>query len=298
MQSTNKFNAKLSSGDLILRNEILDKGYTVIPGGVDKIYVDQFVADFKKLKNRAVKFVEPSCAGMYRRIVNLQSTLTSAANLFAFNKAVPILDSLFDAESVLYTSLFFEIGSEQELHRDTPYFWTNPPYKYFGVWVALEDIDGENGCLEVVPYSHKVPEENRAELYKKFYSDPADVLQFDMKMWNYYQTEVMANSAKLGFHKIEVPVKKGDVIVWHPQTLHGGKCIIDQNRSRLSVAMHVTPINTAVYHNNAFFNPGFEMVASSKYNYILSNGRNVAVYDTVSFEHACDIAVTDPMWRE
>lgn len=80
-----------------------------------------------------------------RRVVNLHLVVDALATVFSANGALAVCDRFFDAETVLYTSLLLERGSEQALHRDSPAFVTRPEGKYLGVWAALEDIDAENG---------------------------------------------------------------------------------------------------------------------------------------------------------
>ncbi len=88
--------------------------------------------------------------------------MPSLLKLFTENKAaLEFQDLLYQQETVLYTSLFYERGSAQDLHRDTPYFSTRPEYRYFGMWVALEDVDAQNGPLMVAPGGHLLDELDR-----------------------------------------------------------------------------------------------------------------------------------------
>jgi len=72
-------------------------------------------------------------------------------------RALRIQDALFGAPTSLYTSLFFMRGSNQPLHRDIPQFTTVPQNHYFGMWVALEDADEDNGPLTLIRGGHRVP---------------------------------------------------------------------------------------------------------------------------------------------
>ncbi len=79
--------------------------------------------------------------GRFSRVVNLHLLLPALRSLFSAMPERAIAMAGFSAPASLHTSLYFERGSEQPLHRDTPYFWTNPPYAYVGLWPALEDVD-------------------------------------------------------------------------------------------------------------------------------------------------------------
>jgi phytanoyl-CoA hydroxylase len=47
------------------------------------------------------------------------------------------------------------IGSEKPWHQDTAYFRYQPLDKILGCWVALDPATPENGCMHVIPGSHR-----------------------------------------------------------------------------------------------------------------------------------------------
>ena len=48
-----------------------------------------------------------------------------------------------------------EIGIPKAWHQDTPYFPIMPVDETVGVWIALDRATLENGCMQVVPGSHR-----------------------------------------------------------------------------------------------------------------------------------------------
>ena len=48
-----------------------------------------------------------------------------------------------------------EIGIPKAWHQDTPYFPITPATETVGVWIALDRATLENGCMQVVPGSHR-----------------------------------------------------------------------------------------------------------------------------------------------
>lgn len=266
--------------------DILSKGYCVIPSAIPEAIIQNCVDKYLVFKKKAMPMVPLDEAGKYRRIVNLHCVVPEMADLFVANKpALKVLDVLFQSEATLYTSLFFEIGSAQALHRDTPYFWTNPAYNYFGMWVGLEKVDAENGALVVLEGSHLIKEEDRAGIARMFYDDPSKVPALaDQRPVSEYNLRVLIQGEELGLKRVEVHVNAGDTIIWHPQTMHGGSQIKDKARSRMSQPMHITPPNTPVYHNQAFFNPNYRMAESSQANYVTRSGRRYMKHGGISFE--------------
>jgi len=45
------------------------------------------------------------------------------------------------------------IGGEKRWHQDAAYFRADDPDLVFGVWIALDPVDAENGCMQVIPGS-------------------------------------------------------------------------------------------------------------------------------------------------
>lgn len=215
--------------------------------------------------------------------MNLHCALPELAALFTCNPALPFLDLLL-GEATLYTSLFYEKGSAQDIHRDTPYFWTNPGYRFLGVWVALEDTDAENGPLVAVPGAHKIAEPDRAMIAHKFFDDLDTISPYSDALWMEYQSQVQQQYTSEGLAPIELHVAKGSTIIWHPQLPHGGKTILDEHRTRKSIAMHITPPNTAVYHQDIFFSQK-NVPAQQIFHYIPNHGRRYIGHDQVSMAH-------------
>jgi ectoine hydroxylase len=84
-------------------------------------------------------------------------------------------------------------------------------------WIALEDINPDNGPLFYYSGSHTLPyllnsDFNEGETFltlgKKDYPDYEDVLE-----------ELIAQR---GFQKKEFHARKGDVFIWHANLVHGG----------------------------------------------------------------------------
>ena len=268
----------------------LEQGFVVVPASVDAKTCDQAVTTFKRFAALNEDKLGPfrDAHGHYPRLVNFHLTIEELMPLFAANSALAITDFLFQAETVLYTSLFYERGSAQDVHRDTPYFTTRPEYRYFGVWVALEDADADNGPLIVVPGGHLLPELPRSEIARESWPQPEDAPDESQELWEKYQGRVHEQMKRLGLAVREVHVKKGDTIIWHPHLPHGGGAINDLSRTRFSLVMHVTPMGTPVYHQKAFFNPSMPLSETAPWSYKSGGGRRYAGHPSVSIAHQVD----------
>lgn len=119
-------------------------------------------------------------------------------------------------------------GGINNWHQDAPYWPIIKPETPVTAWIALDDVDESNGCMWMVPGSHKWgnhikmletnPHEKFFELGKDF-TPPADA-------------EV--NKVKL----TPWPVKKGEVSFHHSMTWHGSHSNSSE-RPRRAIAIHV-----------------------------------------------------------
>jgi phytanoyl-CoA hydroxylase len=256
--------------------QLMERGYAHIRGGFAPDLVTKTLHGIKELfRHNALIFDRHKDAqGHYPRIVNLHALHKPLLDLFATNPiALAVQDAFLGGRSTVYTSLYFERGSAQTIHRDTPYFTTRPEYKYLGVWVALEDADTSNGCLEVVPGGHLVEEFDREALALRHYPSLDDVPPDSEPLWAAYQGMVMEACSRRGLVTQRLIAKAGDVVIWHPQLPHGGSPIEDASRSRHSMVMHVTAEGTPVYQQNVFFNPGKSVPERARWKFASYKGR-------------------------
>jgi ectoine hydroxylase-related dioxygenase (phytanoyl-CoA dioxygenase family) len=268
--------------------EVIFKGYTVIRGAVPAEECARLIADFHAFEdsNAAIFSENRDAHGHYPRIVNLHTAYPRLLHLFTRNsKHLAVSDALFGGRTALYTSLFYETGSQQPIHRDTPVFCTRPEYLYFGNTVYLEEAGDENGCLEVIEGGHLVGELHREDMARAHYGSLDEVRPDDGELWIKYQDTVVERCHKRGLTKTKVYVQPGDSLIWHPQLPHGGSPIADKSRTRFSLVIHSTPEGVPVYHQDAFFRPGVAYSETAPWTYYEFEGRKIANGQGISFGH-------------
>jgi phytanoyl-CoA hydroxylase len=282
-----------------LLEEFLEEGVAVVKGGISPEICDIVRSSYDALiSNNGAKFDRYKDEnGHNPRIINVQSVIPQALDLFAKNsRTLALCDTIFGMETVGYTSLYFQKGSEQEIHRDTPVFATKPPYLYLGVWVALEDVDAENGPLRVIRKGHLLPELDLEAIARQFYPDLQNIAGTDNDLWNSYQLATQAACADAGLEAESLAVKKGDTIIWHPHLPHGGMPVVDLTRTRHSFVMHVVPADTPVYHQDVFFNPYNEASDQLEATYAERDGRRFMFHGTADFGHKLLFSRDDLTW--
>jgi ectoine hydroxylase-related dioxygenase (phytanoyl-CoA dioxygenase family) len=75
------------------------------------------------------------------------------------SRLVAVLRELMGVEPLLCTDQIFmkppRFGSAKPYHQDNAYFLCKPADHVITAWIALDDVDAENGCLRYIDGSHK-----------------------------------------------------------------------------------------------------------------------------------------------
>jgi ectoine hydroxylase-related dioxygenase (phytanoyl-CoA dioxygenase family) len=142
--------------------------------------------------------------------------------------ALDLLESLYERKPLPFQTLNFRRGTQQAPHSDAMHFSTIPEGFMCGVWVALEEMDMDNGPLVYFPGSHKLP-----------YVKPAD-FGVEAKWENYgsYEQYVSDVIERQRLEPVYGTIRKGQAIVWAANLLHGGARQNDRGRTRLSQVTH------------------------------------------------------------
>lgn len=135
-----------------------------------------------------------------------------------------ILNDLIGPDIKCLQSMYIDkphnLGVGQPYHQDSYYIKTEPN-TLTGVWIALDDVDEQNGCLHVIPGSHRDPIHP--------HEAPADERQ------RKYFLEV--NAAR---GKAEIPcrLKKGSAVFFPGTLLHRSGDNETADRQRRAYVLH------------------------------------------------------------
>ncbi|CAH2058434.1 unnamed protein product, partial [Iphiclides podalirius] len=91
-------------------------------------------------------------------------------------------------------------------HQDLYYFPFRPADKIVAAWTAIDHVNQENGCLYVVPKSHKLVNLIAHQV-------PADT----NKLYHGIVDESMAPDHR----RVHLPMAPGDTVFFHPLLIHG-----------------------------------------------------------------------------
>ena len=141
-------------------------------------------------------------------------------------RVLGILEELYGRKPLPFQTLNFRMPTQQRAHSDTIHFNSKPPNFMAGVWVALEDMDMDNGPLFYHPGSQKLPEVTMQDVGVE--ADHTQYLEYE----EYMQSVVADLPIDYGL------IKKGEALIWSANLLHGGSPAKDPTRTRNSQVTH------------------------------------------------------------
>ena len=110
-------------------------------------------------------------------------------------------------------------------HQDTWYLDTRPPGALIAGWFALEDIHPDSGPFHIYPGSHRLDRVSEDEV--PVHSD--------------FVSRMRAFVRESGIEKKPALLKKGQVLFWHPNLVHGAELPRSESHSRKSLTSHYYP---------------------------------------------------------
>jgi hypothetical protein len=142
-----------------------------------------------------------------------------------------------------FQTLNFPVGTEQDPHSDAMHFYSDPSGFMCGVWVALEDMDMDNGPLVYYPGSHKLPTPTWPQVEEALgihleRSDYPTYEEFLNERGSHYAAYCHQLIERHGLEPSYGTIKKGQALLWAPNLLHGGSPQKDRSRTRHSQVTH------------------------------------------------------------
>jgi len=214
------------NGYAILGNYLSDSDVVAINSDIDKLLRDN-KANLK-----------------YRNKIMFAIHQSETINKTASNpELIKILKLLLGKEVQLFQSINFLSGSEQKSHSDSIHMTTFPLGYLIAVWVALEDITPDNGPLHYYPGSHKMK-----YLMNEDFEHGGSELWLGKTPYDNYEKKVAETIENKGLKKEVFMAKRGDILIWHANLLHGGEIHNNPELSRKSMVFHYYAKDVICYH--------------------------------------------------
>ncbi len=203
---------------------------------------------------------------MQRRHLNPQRYVPEINELFADQRLAHWVDLFMGRASVPFQTIVGEWGTAQEIHTDAIHQTTFPLGFHVSAWLACEDIAVDAGPLFYYPRSHRLPyvladdcgiSDAQGDtgfdglLHRWFNADPSghQAAAPDAQYRTKYVPHIEAVVAQHGLHRELFLARKGDVLIWHHNLLHGGSQILNPALTRRAMALFFYGRGALHYHD-------------------------------------------------
>lgn len=237
LSSTKIFNSLDMSSQQSLQ-AFQETGYAIIRNYLSAQKVDEINAEIGSLL--AEKKLKYKYGRKLMFAIHISKLLRDVGN---DEQMKEILGVLLGGTPILFQSINFLMGSEQDTHSDSIHMTTYPLGGLLGVWVALEDITEENGPLHYYPASHKLPYYLNAD-----YQNEGNLFLLGNKSYADYETMIKQKIQEQALTKVRFLAKKGDLLIWHANLFHGGEPHLNKQKTRKSMVFHYFKKGSICYH--------------------------------------------------
>jgi len=154
-----------------------------------------------------------------------------------------VLKTLMGKPVQLFQSINFITGSNQRTHSDSIHMTTFPYGNLIAVWVALEDIKADSGPLHYYSGSHKWP-----YLMNKDFGNSGNAISLGKMSYEKYEDKIEEIVQKSDYERKNFLAKKGDILIWHANLLHGGEEVANPESTRKSMVFHYYATDAICFH--------------------------------------------------
>ncbi len=158
-------------------------------------------------------------------------------------RLLDVLAFIMGRKIVPFQTINFIEGSEQRAHSDSIHMTTEPPGHLIAAWTALEDCHEGNGPLFYYPGSHRLP-----YITCQDYDSGNTALALGNHSNRRYEDKIGEVVSQHDFKKEKFLARKGDVLIWHANLLHGGSPIEQKGATRKSMVAHYFCEGVICYH--------------------------------------------------
>lgn len=232
--------AKFDTQTQLQLKQFVTDGYMVFEDFVDDESIDTLNKEVDTLLSEG----QTSFNYTGRKIIELHETSVLARERFFKNpKLLELFRFMMQKNIIPFQTLNFVQGSEQRPHSDSIHMMTYPPGFMVAAWYALEDCTLENGPLVYYPGSHRLPYISTTD-YES--GNTAFTIGEDSNI--HYEDKIAEMISAQGLQPQYFLAKKGSVLIWHANLIHGGSPILKANSTRKSMVCHYYCDEVICYH--------------------------------------------------
>ena len=178
-----------------------------------------------------------------RKIMFAHKQSAAVDKLFRDKKLIELFEFILGKKVKPFQTINFIYGSEQKAHSDSIHMSTQPPGYLIAAWIALEDIKEGSGELHYYSGSQKL-----SYIMSDDFQSGNTYFTIGKDFYKRYEEEIKKRIEKSKIQKQTFLAKKGDVLIWHANLLHGGEPVINKTLTRKSQVCHYFAEDVICYH--------------------------------------------------
>jgi hypothetical protein len=243
---------EITAGQAELCRHWTTSGYVILPGLVEDHILDEVWTAYESAVSKGRIQLQPELAAVDDpypgRYLNPHKKVGGFCRILKHPGLRDAIRLLMEREPKPLQTIASHKGSQQGIHSDSIHMTTYPLGYLTAAWIAVEDIHPNSGPLVFYPGSHRLP---------YVFSKDVDISEADFKRDGYgsYQAKYEPFiEGTIAHHRLEPSyfhARKGDVLIWHANLLHGGSPRRNIQLSRKAVVCHYFVKGAFVYHDLA-----------------------------------------------
>jgi len=229
-------------------------GYVVLPGAVPDPVLQAAAADLERAYRGEIPQLRFQCdalgqgSGPWRAAMASEAAkaldihyYSNSIRQLIFTPAIAqFLALIFESKALASQTLGFLRGSADAIHQDTAYVPYTCPTSFAASWIALEDVSPGGGELFYHPGSHRLPDFRYDSKFKSQHEALRANSNLEGNQPADHQRSLLENANRFDLERKQFLAKRGDVLIWHADLVHGGSPV-SKHLTRKSIVTHYCP---------------------------------------------------------
>ncbi|MEO5961666.1 MAG: phytanoyl-CoA dioxygenase family protein, partial [Opitutaceae bacterium] len=240
---------EISPADAKLGEKWARDGYIVLEGCIAPAALDRVWAEYEAAARNGVIHLEPALRAddpFPERYLDPHLKIPALCSIMRDPEILRCVRLFMEREPAPFQTIMSHKGSEQGAHSDTIHMTTYPLGYLTAAWIAFEDINPDCGPLVYYPGSHRLP-----YVFSKDVGIPAGEFgRSGYKLYHErYEPEILRLLEEHHLAPSYFHAKKGDVLIWHANLIHGGSPRRNLRLTRKAMVAHYFVHGAVTYHD-------------------------------------------------
>ena len=227
-----------------------ENGYVILPKIIEDRVIDDVWQAYEKAVETGVITLKPELASeddpYPGRFLDPHQRVDAFCQILRHERLLHWIRLLMEREPEPFQTITCHKGSQQGAHSDSIHMTTYPLGYLTAAWIAFEDIHPDCGPLVYYPGSHRLP---------YLFSKDVGISEDEFKARRYeayhekYEPKIQQLIAEYGLEPKYFHARKGDVLIWHANLIHGGSMRRNMQLSRKALVCHFFVKGSFAYHD-------------------------------------------------